>query len=93
MPEMIFQIRWPDGREEDCYSPSLIMQTVLQAERDYALAEFLPLCRSGLLEASDRVKARWGFACSRAMGQLERIEQAGRQFNPNETVTVLGFRF
>ena len=26
MPEMTFAVRWPDGRVEECYSPSLVVQ-------------------------------------------------------------------
>ncbi len=26
MPEMRFVIAWPDGREETCYSPSLVIR-------------------------------------------------------------------
>jgi len=30
MPEMQFQIRWPDGSETFCYSPSLVIKDYLK---------------------------------------------------------------
>ena len=36
MPEMTFTVRWPDGRVEDCYSPSLVVHDHLQPGRRYS---------------------------------------------------------
>ena len=74
MPEMRFRIRWPDGAEESCYSPSLVVKEHLVPGESYSVADFLGRCREALHIASDRVKARYGVACSRALGQLVRIE-------------------
>lgn len=80
MPEVRFTIRWPDGVEESCYSPSTAIQRHLSAGTSYPLADFLTRARAGLNEASDRVAAKYGFACTSAMAQLARIEaQAATQ--------------
>lgn len=76
MPEVIFHIRWPDGREERCYSPSTAIRQHLTAGQTYPLAEFVARARAGLTAASDRVAAKYGFACSSAADQLARIEAA-----------------
>lgn len=93
MPEMIFRIRWPDGTPEDCYSPSLVVKDHMAVGGTYPLADFLDRSRTALGIASDRVKAKYGFPCSRALGQLARIESAARPFadTPAATVTVLAF--
>lgn len=88
MPEVIFHIRWPDGTEERCYSPSTIIGQHLQAGQSYPLADFVARARAGLTQASDRVQAKYGFACSSAMDQLARIEATARRFEP-EDATVL----
>lgn len=75
MPEMWFDIIWPDGREERCYSPSLIVKEKLSEGQDYKIADFMALSRAALGEASERVRAKYGFPCSRALGQLARLEQ------------------
>ena len=74
MPEVTFHICWPDGQEERCYSPSTVIGRYLAAGQSYAVPEFLTNARAGLNAASDRVAARYGHACSRAMAQLARIE-------------------
>ncbi len=93
MPEMQFHIRWPDGTRESCYSPSLVIKEHFVAGESYDLADFLARSRTALTIASDRVKARYGFACSLAMGQLARIEARAAHFRttPNAQVLVDAF--
>jgi uncharacterized repeat protein (TIGR04042 family) len=93
MPEMRFDISWPDGTQESCYSPSLVIKDYFELGRSYPLAEFLQLSRTALSIASDRVKAKYGFPCSRALGQLAQIEQAGQRFadTPDAQIAVLSF--
>lgn len=81
MPEVIFSIRWPDGVEEQCYSPSTIIHQHLSAGQSYPLEDFLRRVRAGLMEASRRVEAKYGFACSSAIDQLARIERSARRHN------------
>lgn len=83
MPETLFTIRWPDGAEEVCYSPSTAIAEHLSAGAAYPLAEFLARARAGLGAASERVRAKYGFPCSRALGQLDRIEARARGFAPD----------
>ena len=66
MPEMTFHVRWPDGVEERCYSPSLVMHDYLTSGSDYTVAEFVDRSATALQEASDRVRAKFGFACTSA---------------------------
>jgi len=93
MPEMHFRIRWPDGTEEVCYSPSRVIKDHLVPGETYALADFLARSRAALTLASERVKARYGVPCGRALGQLARIEAVGLTFagTPDARVAVDGF--
>lgn len=75
MPEMRFVVAWPDGQEQDCYSPSLVIRDYFEEGRAYSLDDFLARSREALTIASDRVKARYGFSCSLALGQLSAIER------------------
>ncbi len=81
MPEVHFTLRWPDGAEERCYSPSTAIKRHLEAGKTYPLDELLGRVRTGLGEASDRVAAKYGFACSSAMDQLAQIETRARAFD------------
>jgi len=93
MPEMHFTVRWPDGAEHTCYSPSLVVQDFLTPGQRYPLADFLVRTQQALSIASDRVAAKYGFACSRAMDQWAAIEDHAHAFRsqPDAQVEVLRF--
>ncbi len=93
MPEIRFRIRWPDGTPETCYSPSLVVKDFFSPGETYSLAEFLKLSRTALKIASDRVQAKYGWPCERALSQLARIEDAAGAFigDPAACVAVDAF--
>ena len=93
MPEMRFHVRWPDGAVEACYSPSLVVKDHLAIGESYPLQDFLQRSRTALTIASERVRAKYGVPCSRALGQLARIEAAGDRFAaaPDSRVAVIAF--
>jgi uncharacterized repeat protein (TIGR04042 family) len=93
MPEMLFHIRWPDGVTEQCYSPSLVIKDHFEAGASYELAEFMQRSRTALTIASDRVREKYGFACSRAMAQLARLEAGAGRFErlADARVTITSF--
>ncbi len=93
MPETRFSLRWPDGSETLCYSPSTVVEAHLTAGVSYPLDTFLAHSRDALHAASERVRQRFGFPCSRAMGQLAEIERMAASFAqvPDAAVTVTGF--
>jgi len=41
MPEIRFQIQWPDGSQEACYCPSLVVKNYFTPNSDYALDDFV----------------------------------------------------
>jgi uncharacterized repeat protein (TIGR04042 family) len=93
MPEMHFLIRWPDGTPESCYSPSLVIKDYFAPGESYPLEDFVARSRTALTIASDRVRAKYGFSCSSAMAQLERIETAAKAFadRPDARVAIDAF--
>jgi uncharacterized repeat protein (TIGR04042 family) len=88
---MHFSIRWPDGAEMRCYSPSLVVREFLEVGRAYALPDFLERSRTMLHIGSERVRAKYGYACSAAMDQLASIEERGAVCAERDLVTVTGF--
>lgn len=94
MPEMYFHVRWPDGQEENCYSPSLVIGDYLAPGQSYPVAEFVSRCEQALTVASERVREKYGFYCSSAMDQLGRIRERARDFEstPDGSVAVEAFR-
>lgn len=91
MPAMHFHVRWPDQHETRCYSPSLVIQDYLDPGSSYALPEFLANVREALHIASERVREKYGFACSQALDQLAQIEAIAARFGPDERVVVTAF--
>ncbi len=80
MPAMHYTVRWPDASESVCYSPSLVIHDFFTVGEDYALDEFLRRVRSATTIASERVRAKYGFACSRAADQLDETEHRAAAF-------------
>ena len=93
MPVMHFHLRWPDARETRCYSPSTVIGDYLRPGQSYPLEEFLILVRDALCMASERVRGKYGFACSQAMDQLAEIEFIAQQhaWQTGAQVTVTAF--
>ncbi|HZG39300.1 MAG TPA: MSMEG_0570 family nitrogen starvation response protein [Nodosilinea sp.] len=93
MPEIRFQIQWPDGQQETCYSPSLVVKDYFAVATSYPLTDFVERSRTALTIASDRVQAKYGMPCGMALGQLRQIEATANRYDhlPNPTVTVLQF--
>ena len=80
MPEVNFVVRWPDGQEDPCYSPSLVIKSYFEPGEQLSLGAFVQRSREALQEASNRVEAKYGFQCSRALGQLRQIEQTAHRY-------------
>ena len=93
MPAVGFEVHWPDGGTETCYSPSTIIHDYFEVGQPYTLTDFLGRCRDGLHAASERVRLRYGGGCSRAMAQLASIEAtAKRQNDPQAIVRIERFQ-
>ena len=80
---MTFTVRWPDESVQRCYSPSLVVHDHLQAGAEYSVGEFTRRVRSALTEAGERVRARYGVACTSAAAQLADIEDRAAAFSPD----------
>ena len=93
MPEIRFEVQWPDGQQEICYSPSLIVQDYFEPGIGYELDDFRERARTALNIASERVKAKYGRPCGLALGQLQTIEDriTAYQALPGAKVTFLRF--
>jgi uncharacterized repeat protein (TIGR04042 family) len=91
MPAMHFVVHWPDGDDLRCYSPSLVVREYLEVGRSYALPDFMERSRTMLNIGSERVRAKFGYACSAAMDQLQELEARAEGYRPEQQVTVTAF--
>ena len=88
MPEMRFQIEWPDGDRQICYSPSLVIKEHLDPGRAYALGDFVARCERALEIVSERVRAKYGFPCSLARAEREKIRRRAEAYEGREGAEV-----
>lgn len=90
---MTYRLRWPDATITTCYSPSLVIKDYFAPATGYPLPEFMRKLREATQIASERVRAKFGFACSRALDQLMLIESRAAAFadQPNAHVEVIDF--
>ena len=91
---MHFRVRLPDDSELNCYSPSLVIKDFLVPGQRYALDDFMSRSREALNIASERVRAKYGYACSSAMDQLAELEAHAQRFGdvPDAQIEVIGFQ-
>jgi uncharacterized repeat protein (TIGR04042 family) len=95
MPELLFDVRWPDGETETYYTPSTTLTEHLSAGKSYELEEFLARARKAMHHASERVRARYGYSCSSAMDTLQQIEAKAARLElrvRGSTVSIVAIR-
>jgi uncharacterized repeat protein (TIGR04042 family) len=93
MPELHFELRWPDGQQHTYYSPSTSIRSHFSAGESYTLPDFLERARSAMHAASERVRAKYGYTCSSAMDTLQQIEETATAFpEPSAEVQVVSIR-
>ena len=91
MPEVLFKIKWPDGKIEDCYSTSTIIFDYLKEGESYNLKDFIERSSNALNLASERVMKKYGFRCTSAEAQLSKILANAQTFTPDQNVDCLSF--
>ena len=75
MPVVLFTVQLADGTTKQCYSPSSVVRRYFVTGEEMPAAEFLARSSEALAAASERVRERFGFACSSAVTEMADIEQ------------------
>ncbi len=93
MPEVRFRVRWPDRSVSECYSPSSVVKEFFEEGGSYRLEDFVARARRALDAASERVRMKYGYACSAAHEQLADIESTAQRYAgaPGARVTLVSF--
>jgi len=89
MPETYFRVRWPNGDEQSCYSPSSVVAEYFSVDQSYPMSDFLRVSESALSEASERVRQKYGYYCSSAADQLQQIKQNASRFEDSDQVVIV----
>jgi uncharacterized repeat protein (TIGR04042 family) len=80
VPDVLFDVRWPDGSTQSFYSPSLIVKDYFEAGAQYSLDDFLARTRECMTIADERVRAKYGIGCSESAMTLAGVEYGVRRF-------------
>ncbi len=89
MPEMTVTVRWPDGSVVRHYSPSLVMHDHMESGSSYRVDDFAKRASIALHEASERVRAKYGFGCASSSVSLDQIELTAARFAESDLVEVI----
>jgi uncharacterized repeat protein (TIGR04042 family) len=89
MPEVFFTIELPDGKKQQCYSPSSIVRSYFRASDAMPVLEFIARSRTALSEASERVCAKYGYACASAGSQLAEIERLAGLYPADSLIRIV----
>jgi uncharacterized repeat protein (TIGR04042 family) len=88
MPEVELTLEWPDGGRSRLYSPSTVILKHLSPGQTMTVAELRAKGTLALRQASERVRARYGFACTRADEEERRLLEQAARFGEAERVGI-----
>ena len=90
MPEVRFQLEWPDGKSSTLYSPSTVISDYFRPGDSLLVSELEERGVEALRAASERVRVRFGFACTRADEEESQLRQWVSRYSSDDTVRVIG---
>ena len=90
MPEVRFELEWPDGQITTLYSPSTVILDYLRPGESLLVSELEARGVEALHVASERVRTRYGFACTRTHEEESRLRQWISRYSSSDTVRVTG---
>ncbi len=88
MPEVQLTLEWPDGARSLLYSPSTVIQEDLSPGQNLSVAKLREQGTRGLRQTSERVRARYGFACTRADEEERQLLEQAATFRDQERVRI-----
>jgi uncharacterized repeat protein (TIGR04042 family) len=89
MPEVHLNLEWPDGTISQLYSPSTVILQRLRPGQSLPVSALRIQGIAALQEASERVRARYGFACTRTNEERLKLEPMASRFDDAECVQIL----
>lgn len=92
MPVTYVHIEWPDKEPDQIYSPSSIIENYFTPGNSISVNEFSKSCKDGLGEASERVRQKFGFACTSAQAELHRITEKCKNYTTDTSVKIISIK-
>ena len=88
MPEINFQLNLPDGKKKSLYSPSSVILEYLKPGDSLKISDFKSLAIQALHKASEKVRAKYGFACTRTLEEEEKILRWISNYDPDQLISI-----
>ncbi len=89
MPVTYIDIEWPDQQSDRIYSPSSIIEDYFNPGESISMGQFLTACTEGLEEASERVRQKYGYACTSALAESSRIAKRCQEYDGTHEVKII----
>jgi uncharacterized repeat protein (TIGR04042 family) len=89
VPEVRLTLQWPDGLTSQLYSPSTVILEHLPPGEKLSVAALRSRGLEGLQQASERVRARYGFACTRTDEEARKLQRTLAAYGADQVVRIL----
>jgi len=88
MPEINFQLNLPDGKKKSLYSPSTVILEYFKPGDSLKISDFKSLAIQALHKASEKVRAKNGFACTTTLEEEEKILSWISNYDPDQLISI-----
>lgn len=92
MPITYMNIEWPNKKDDQVYSPSSIIKTFFKPQEQLTVKQFKETCTQSLEEASERVRQKFGYACTSAMAEAKRISALCETYDKEDSIKIISFK-
>ena len=78
----------PEGKKTSLYSPSTVILEYLKPGDSLKISDFKSLAIQALHKASEKVRAKYGFACTRTLEEEEKILSWISNYDPDQLISI-----
>lgn len=89
MPVTYVNIEWPDKQKDRIYSPSSVIEEYFNIGDSLEINHFLTTCNKSLTDASERVRKKFGYACTSAQAESFRISEKCKTYGTSKKVKII----
>lgn len=89
MPITYVNIQWPNNQKDQIYSPSSVIKDYFEIGESMDISNFLSNSNNALTEASERVRKKFGYACTAAQAEAIRIKEKSEEFETSKKVKII----
>lgn len=92
MPVTYIHIELPDQKKDKIYSPSSVIREYFNPGEIHSIDNFLTICSKGLNEASERVRQKFGYACTSAIAESQRMNTVCKNYDTSKKIKIISIK-